>query len=102
MDISKASNAVVAVNKKKKNAAPNEDPPAMHTVSRVPLLLLPKFQAELQRMEEQSVIVKVTQPEAEQQHEKRNILYQLPTTEETLAKLAGSTVFTSLDAVSGF
>lgn len=53
-------------------------------------------------MEEQSVIVKVTQPEAEQQHEKRNILYQLPTTEETLAKLAGSTVFTSLDAVSGF
>lgn len=28
--------------------------------------------------------------------------YQLPTTEETLAKLSGSTVFTSLDAASGF
>ena len=28
--------------------------------------------------------------------------YQLPTTDETLAKLNGSTVFTSLDAASGF
>lgn len=28
--------------------------------------------------------------------------YQLPTTEEIQAKLSGSTVFTSLDAASGF
>ena len=99
-------------------------PHAVHTTRRVPLPLLPKVQAELQRMEEQGVIVKVTQPTdwcapmvpvmkpsgairicVGLQKLNENIKrerYQLPTTEETLAKLAGSTVFTSLDAASGF
>ena len=99
-------------------------PHALHTTRRVPLPLLPKVQAELQRMEEQGVIVKVTQPtdwcapmvpvmkpsgairicvglRKLNENIKRE-RYQLPTTEETLAKLAGSTVFTSLNAASGF
>ncbi|CAL9697628.1 unnamed protein product [Knipowitschia caucasica] len=37
-------------------------PHAVHTARRVPLPLLSKVQAELQRMEEHGVIVKVTQP----------------------------------------
>ena len=99
-------------------------PHAVHTTRRVPLPLLPKVQAELQRMEEHGVIVKVTQPtewcapmvpvlkptgavricvglQKLNENLKRET-YQLPTTDETLAKLAGSTVFTSLDAASGF
>lgn len=99
-------------------------PNAVHTARRVPLPLLPKVQAELQRMEEHGVIVKVTQPtewcapmvpvlkpsgavricvglQKLNENLKREP-YQLPTTDETLAKLAGSTVFTSLDAASGF
>ena len=37
-------------------------PHAVYTTRRVPLTLLPTVQAELQRMEEQGVIVKVMQP----------------------------------------
>uniref|UniRef100_A0AAV2MKI3 ribonuclease H n=1 Tax=Knipowitschia caucasica TaxID=637954 RepID=A0AAV2MKI3_KNICA len=99
-------------------------PHAVHTARRVPLPRLSKVQAELQRMEEHGVIVKVTQPtewcapmvpvlkpsgavricvglQKLNENLKRET-YQLPTTDETLAKLAGSTVFTSLDAASGF
>lgn len=99
-------------------------PYAVYTARRVPLPLLPKVKAELQRMEEQGVIERVTQPTdwcapmvpvmkptgavricVGLQKLNDNIKrerYQLPTTEETLAKLSGSTVFTSLDAASGF
>lgn len=100
-------------------------PYTVHTARRVPLPLLPKVQKELQRMEEQGVIVKVTQPTdwcapmvpvlkttvgqqricvalQKLNENLRRERYQLPTIEETLAKLSGSTVFTSLDAASGF
>ena len=99
-------------------------PYAVHTARRVPLPLLPKVKIELQRMEEQGVIEKVTQPTdwcapmvpvmkptgavricvalQKLNNNLKRERYQLPTTEETLAKLSGSTVFTSLDAASGF
>uniref|UniRef100_A0AAV2JBC5 Reverse transcriptase RNase H-like domain-containing protein n=1 Tax=Knipowitschia caucasica TaxID=637954 RepID=A0AAV2JBC5_KNICA len=90
-------------------------PHAVHTARRVPLPLLSKVQAELQRMEEHGVIVKVTQPtewcapmvpvlkpsgavricvglQKLNENLKRET-YQLPTTDETLAKLAGSTKY---------
>uniref|UniRef100_A0AAV2LRJ9 Reverse transcriptase RNase H-like domain-containing protein n=1 Tax=Knipowitschia caucasica TaxID=637954 RepID=A0AAV2LRJ9_KNICA len=81
-------------------------PHAVHTARRVPLPLLSKVQAELQRMEEHGVIVKVTQPtewcapmvpvlkpsgavricvglQKLNENLKRET-YQLPTTDETL------------------
>ncbi|KAK0139111.1 hypothetical protein N1851_024338 [Merluccius polli] len=99
-------------------------PYAVHAARRVPLPLLPKVKTELKRMEEEGVIERVTQPTdwcapmvpvmkptgsvricVGLQKLNENIKrerYQTPTTEETLAKLAGSAVFTSLDAASGF
>ena len=98
-------------------------PYAVHSARRVPLPLLPKVEAELKRMTVQGVIERVTQPTdwcapmvpvmkptgavricvgLQKLNEIKRERYQLPTTEETLAKLSGSTVFTSLDAASGF
>ncbi len=99
-------------------------PYAVHTTRRVPFPLLPKVKAELQRMEEQAVVERVTQPtdwcapmvpvmkpngtvricvglNKLNDNIKRE-RYILPTTDEILAKLAGANIFTSLDAASGF
>lgn len=88
-------------------------PYAIHTARRVPLPFLPKVQKELERMEEHGVIEKVTQPtdwcapmvpvmkntgavricvELQKLNENlRREKYQMPTTDETLAKLSAST-----------
>lgn len=93
-------------------------PYAVHTARRVPLPLLPKVQKELHRMEGHGVIKKVTQPTdwcapmvsvmkttgavricvglQKLNENLRRERYQMPTTDETLAKLSGSTVFPSL------
>lgn len=97
-------------------------PHAVHTARRVPLPLLPKVQAELQRMEEHGVIIKVTRPTEScapmmsvlkpsgavricvgRQKLNENIkreTYQPPITDKMLAKLTGSTVFTSLSLLA--
>nr|XP_023665577.1 uncharacterized protein K02A2.6-like [Paramormyrops kingsleyae] len=100
------------------------EPYAAYTARRVPLPLMSKVTAELQRMEDHGVVKRVTQPtdwcapmvpvmkpngtvricvglNKLNDNIKRE-RYILPTTEEILAKLAGASVFTSLDAASGF
>lgn len=100
-----------------------EVPFAVHTARRALPPLLPKVQKELQRMEEHCVIEKIMQPTdwcapivpgmkttgaamicvglQKLNQNLRRARYQMLTTDEILAKLSGSTVFTSLDAASG-
>jgi len=99
-------------------------PYAVHTARRVPIPLMPKVREELRRMEDNGIIEVVTEPTDwcapmvpvlkkngkvricvdlkklnEQVKRERFIL---PTPEEITAKLSGATMFSSLDAASGF
>ena len=102
----------------------NFEPYAVHTARRVPLPLVQKVKEEILRMEENGVIEKVTEPtdwcapmvpvprkngkvricvDLKRLNEAvRRERYVLPTAEEITAKLSGATMFTSLDAASGF
>lgn len=100
-------------------------PHAVYAARRVPLPMLPKVKEELERMERNGVIEKVTQPTEwcapmvpvlKKATGKARICvdfkrlneavkrehYILPMTDEITAKLSGATLFTSLDAASGF
>ncbi|KAK7878017.1 hypothetical protein WMY93_031330 [Mugilogobius chulae] len=100
-------------------------PYAVHTARRIPLPLVPLVKKELQRLENEGIIEKVTQPtewcaamvpvlkpnrrEVRCCADLRKLnkavkreKYVLPTVDEILPRLAGSRVFTSLDAASGF
>ncbi|KAL6491496.1 hypothetical protein MHYP_G00018410 [Metynnis hypsauchen] len=103
----------------------NVQPYAVHTARRVPFPMLQKVKEELQRMERNGIIEKVTKPTdwcapivpvLKKSTGKVRICvdlkklnkavkreqYLLPTTEEITTKLSGATVFSSLDAASGF
>ena len=91
---------------------------------RVPIPLLPKVKAELERMERDEVITAVTEPTewcspmvpvvkkdgnvricVDLKRLNQAVLrerFMLPTLEDVLSKLAGAKVFSSLDAASGF
>ena len=100
-------------------------PYAVHTARRVPLPLVPLVKKELQRMEAEGIIEKVTRPTEwcaamvpVLKPNKREVRicadlrklnkavrrekYVMPTVDEILSRLVGSKVFTSLDAASGF
>ena len=94
------------------------------TPRRIPIPLLPKVQAELKRMENMEVMEKVDQPTewcspvvvVPKKNGKVRICgdfiqlnkavlrenHPMPTTEQTLAKLAGAKIVSKLDANSGF
>lgn len=103
----------------------NAQPYAVYTARRVPLPMLQKVKEELKRMESNGIIEPVTQPTewcapmvpvSKENTDKARIcvdlkrlnesvkreLYILPTVDEITAKLSGATVFSSLDAASGF
>lgn len=100
-------------------------PYAVHTARRIPLPLLPLMKKELQRIEDEGIIKKVTEPTewcaamvpvlkankkevrccADLRRLNRAVKrekYVLPTMEEIMPHLVGSKVFTTLDAASGF
>uniref|UniRef100_A0A3B4U8Y0 ribonuclease H n=1 Tax=Seriola dumerili TaxID=41447 RepID=A0A3B4U8Y0_SERDU len=100
-------------------------PYAVQTARRIPLPLVPLVKKELQRMENEGIIERVTQPTewcaamvpvlkpnkrevrccADLRKLNRAVKrekYVIPTAEEIMPRLAGSKVFTSLDAASGF
>ena len=103
---------------------PEAQPVALHTSRNVPLPLRAKVQDELNRMEQGGVILKVDDPTpwcsgivvvpkklgairicVDLKKLNENVLrevHPLPKVEETLALLAGATVFSKLDANSGF
>jgi transposase InsO family protein len=99
-------------------------PHCVTTARRIPFPLMPKVEAELQRMESQGVIVKVTEPtdwcapivpvikkngnvricvdlKKLNQAVKREH-YMLPNLDDISPKLCGATLFSKLDASSGF
>ncbi len=103
----------------------NAQPYAVHTAQCVPLPMLQKIKEELQRMERNGIIGRVTQPidwcaqmvpVLKKSTGKARICvdlkrlneavkrehYTLPAMDEITAKLSGATVFSSLDAASGF
>lgn len=99
-------------------------PYAVHAARRVPLPLMSKVRDELNRMEKEGIVVKVTQPtewcaamvpvlkpngnvricvdlkRLNQAVEREK--YVLPTMEEIMPRLSGAKFFTSLDAACGF
>lgn len=100
-------------------------PYAVHTARRVPFPMLQKVKDELVRMEQNGVIERVTQPTewcapmvpVQKRNTNRARIcvdltklnksvkrerYILPTADEITSKLSGATVFSSLDAASGF
>lgn len=95
-------------------------PYSVATPRRVPIPLLPKVEEELERMESMGIIEKVTEPTewcapmvpvakmricVDLKRLNENVKrekFTLPTLEDILPKLAKSTVFSSLDAESGF
>ena len=99
-------------------------PYSISTARRIPLPLLPKVEQELQRMEENGVIERITEPTdwcapmvpvmkkgggvricvdlKKLNRAVKRERYMLPTLEDVMHKLRGSTVFTKLDATSGF
>ncbi|KAI4890200.1 hypothetical protein NFI96_001996, partial [Prochilodus magdalenae] len=100
-------------------------PYSVHTARRIPLPLVPLVKKELHRMESEGIIEKVTKPTewcaamvpvlkpnkkevrccADLRKLNRAVKrekYVLPTVDEILPRLGGSTVFTTLDAASGF
>ena len=102
----------------------NAQPYAVYTARRVPLPMLQKVKEELKRMEGNGIIERVTQPtdwcapmvpvlkstgkacicvDLKRLNEAvKREQYILPTTDEITAKLSWATVFSSLDAASGF
>ena len=98
-------------------------PYSISTARRIPLPLLPKVEQELQRMEENGVIERITEPTdwcapmvpvmkkgggvricvdlKKLNRAVKRERYMLPTLEDVMHKLKGSTVFTKLDATSG-
>ena len=103
---------------------PGATPHALYTPRRVPLPLLPQVEAELKRMESMGVISRVDEPTpwcagmvvVPKRNGKVRIcvdlkplnecvlreVHPLPRVDETLARLTGATVFSKLDANSGF
>ncbi|ETW98423.1 MAG: hypothetical protein ETSY2_42830 [Candidatus Entotheonella gemina] len=103
---------------------PGATPHALYTPRRVPLPLLPKVEEELKRMESMGVISRVDEPTpwcagmvvVPKRNGKVRIcvdlkplnesvlreVHPLPRVDETLARLTGATVFSKLDANSGF
>uniref|UniRef100_A0A3B3I785 Gypsy retrotransposon integrase-like protein 1 n=1 Tax=Oryzias latipes TaxID=8090 RepID=A0A3B3I785_ORYLA len=100
-------------------------PHAVHTARRVPFPMLQKVKEELVRMEQNDIIKRVTKPTEwcapmvpvlKKHTGKARICvdltklnksvkrerYILPTSDEITSKLSGATVFSSLDAASGF
>ena len=89
-------------------------PLALTAPRHVPVPLLPKVKAELDRMKQLGVIVPVKEPPKPQNKVRicvdltqlnksvRREHHQLPAVEQTLAQLAGAKVFSKLDANSGF
>uniref|UniRef100_A0AAR2LI10 ribonuclease H n=1 Tax=Pygocentrus nattereri TaxID=42514 RepID=A0AAR2LI10_PYGNA len=100
-------------------------PYVVHTARRVPFPMLQKVKDELLRMEENGVIERVTQPTewcapmvpvlkrhtgqaricvdlTKLNKSVKRERYILPTSDEITSKLSGATVFSSLDAASGF
>ena len=99
-------------------------PYSISTARRIPLPLLPEVEQELQRMEENGVIERITEPTdwcapmvpvmkkgggvcicvdlKKLNRAVKRERYMLPTLEDVMHKLKGSTVFTKLDATSGF
>ena len=99
-------------------------PYSISTARRMPLPLLPKVEQELQRMEGNGVIKRITEPTdwcapmvpvmnkgggtricvdpKKLNRAVKRESYMLPTLEDAMHKLKGSTVFTKLDATSGF
>ncbi|XP_063063818.1 uncharacterized protein K02A2.6-like [Engraulis encrasicolus] len=102
----------------------NAQPYATHTARRVPIPMLQKVKEELERMEGNGIIERVTQPtdwcapmvpvlkssgkaricvDLKRLNEAvKREQYIMPTTDEIVAKLSGATVFSTLDAASGF
>jgi len=100
------------------------EPFCLSTARRIPIPLLPKVTEELHRMESAGVIEKVTKPTewcapmvpvlkksgkiricVDLKRLNRAVkreLYQLPTLEDVTSSLTGSTIFSLLDAESGF
>ena len=103
---------------------PDAEPYSVCTARRVPIPLLDKVQNELERMESNDIIEKVTKPTSwcapmvpvVKKNGKIRICvdlkklnnsvirekYTMPIMDDVVHKLAGSTVFTKLDASSGF
>ena len=103
---------------------PDATPYSITTPRRVPIPLRGKVRAELERMEKQGVITKIEEPtdwcaamvvvpkpdgrvricvdltKLNEAVKREN--YQMPSVDETLAKMAGAKLFTKLDANSGF
>ena len=102
----------------------NAEPYSLNVARRIPIPLLPKVKAEVERMEAAGVIEPVTQPTPWcapivpvskkdgsvricADLKKLNVAvqrerYVLPTLEDVIHKLSGATVFTTLDASSGY
>lgn len=103
---------------------PDCEPYSVHAARRVPIPLLPKVKAELERMEQEGVIECVTEPTewvspmvpvvkkngsvricVDLKRLNQAVLREkfiLPTLDDVLSKLAGAQMFSSLDAASGF
>ena len=106
------------------NLKPNAQPHALSTPRNIPLALRPKVQAELQRMESLGVISHVKEPTpwcaamvvvpkasgavricVDMKPLNENVLreiHPMPKVDTTLAQLTGATMFSKLDANSGF
>ena len=102
----------------------NAQPYSVAAPRRIPIPLLPKVEAELKRMEENGIIESVTEPtewvapmvpvikpsgniricvDLNKLNESvKREKYTLPTIDSILHKLAGSSVYSTLDAASGF
>ena len=102
----------------------NAEPYALNTPRRVAIPLLPKVKAELERMENMGVITRVTEPTdwcagmvvvpksngtvricvdlTKLNESVRRERHIMPSVEQTLAQIGGATVFSKLDANSGF
>ena len=102
----------------------NAQPYSVSTARRVPIPLMPKVKAELERMERKGVISSVSEPTewcapmvpvikksgdvricVNLKHLNESIVrpkFVIPTKEDILSKLSDGTVFSSLDAASGF
>ena len=124
MNINEVTYGLVKCQQVKITLRENVHPYHVNVSRRVPIPLLPKVQAELNKMEQAGIITKITEPTdwcapmvvvtkrdsgvrlcVDLKELNRNIKrerYQIPTVDDILPKLASSTVFSKLDAASGY